>query len=160
MVASLAVMITAALAATLVSVLILSYTSAFAQSTGSDTKHPRVIEVRPAEGATGVSPFDPCCPSESHRVVAFFSEDMKAGSAMNAIKLYRKGSDTPFANYGVDYNAAKRKVTFWPETPLRRRTTYKAVVSTQAKDLAGNMLDQNRNRTDLQPKVWYFTIEE
>jgi len=159
-VASLAIVLTGALVATLVSVLTLSYTSALAQSTVVDTKHPRVIEVRPAEGATGVSPFDPCCPSESHRVVAFFSEDMKPGSAMNAIKLYRKGSDTPFANYGVDYNAAKRKVTYWPETPLWRGTTYKAVVSTQAKDLAGNRLDQNRNRAGLQPKVWYFTIEE
>jgi len=39
-------------------------------------------------------------PSESHRVVVFFSEDMKPGTAMWAIKLFRKGADTPFANYG------------------------------------------------------------
>ena len=84
---------------------------------------------------------------------------MKPGSAGRAIKLFRKGSVTPFADYGVDYNAAKRKVTFWPETPLRRGTTYKAMVSTRAKDLAGNRLDQKRNRAGLQPKVWYFTME-
>ena len=159
LVASLLVMPTAALATALVSVLV-AYTPALAQSTVADTKHPRVIEVRPAEGATGVSPFDPCCPSESHRVVAFFSEDMRPITAMRAIQLFRKGSETPFANYGVSYNEAKRKVTFWPETPLRPGTTYKAVVSTRAKDLAGNRLDQNQNRAGLQPMVWYFTIEE
>jgi hypothetical protein len=160
LVASLTVVLTAALAAALASVLV-AYTPVLAQSsTVADTKHPRVIEVRPAEGATGVSPFDPCCPSESHRVVAFFSEDMRPITAMRAIQLFRKGSDTPFANYGVSYNEAKRKVTFWPETPLRPGTTYKAVVSTRAKDLAGNRLDQNQNRAGLQPMVWYFTIEE
>jgi hypothetical protein len=51
-------------------------------------------------------------------------------------------------------------VTLWPPNPLERGVTYKAVVSTRAKDLAGNRLDQNRNRAGLQPKVWYFTIEE
>jgi hypothetical protein len=47
-----------------------------------------------------------------------------------------------------------------PEVSLQRGVTYKAVVSTQAKDLAGNRLDQNRNRDGLQPKIWYFTMEE
>ncbi len=134
------------------------YAPALAQGTAADTKPPKVIEVRPVEGATGVSPFDPCCPSESHRVVAFFSEDMKPITAMRAIQLFRKGSDTPFANYGVDYNAAKRKVTFWPETPLRRGATYKAVVSAGVRDLAGNQLDQNPTLSGNQPKVWFFTV--
>jgi len=77
-----------------------------------------------------------------------------------AIKVFKKGSDTPITDYGVWYNAQKRKVILEPEIALRRGTTYKAVVSTQAKDLAGNRLDQNRTRAGLQPKVWYFTMEE
>src|SRR5918994_1599831 len=59
----------------------------------------------------------------------------------------------------MGYNADQQKVTLWPPNPLKRGVTYKPVVSTQAKDLAGNRLDQNRNRAGLQPKVWYFTIE-
>jgi methionine-rich copper-binding protein CopC len=150
LVASLAVTLTGALAAALVSVL-MAYTPALAQSTAADTRHPRVIEVKPAEGAKGVSP--------TRRVVAFFSEDMRPGSAMRAIKLYKKGSDI-LEDSTMGYNAAQRKVTLWPPNPLRRGVTYKAVVSTRAKDLAGNRLDQNRKRAGLQRKVWYFTIEK
>jgi hypothetical protein len=134
------------------------YAPALVQSTAADTKHPRVIEVRPAEGATGVSPTSGEF-SEGHKVVAFFSEGMRPGSAMWAIKLYKKGSDTQ-EDSTMGYNAAQRKVTLWPPNPLQRGVTYKAVVSTGAKDLAGNRLDQNRNSAGLQPKVWYFTIEE
>jgi len=157
LVASLTVMLTAALAAALASVLV-AYTPALAQS--ADTKHPRVIEVRPAEGATGVSLLDPNNPYQYHRVVAFFSEDMRERSVVWAIKVFKKGSDTPITDYTVWYNAAQRKVTLEPEISLKRGATYKAVVSTQAKDLAGNGLDQNRNCAGLQPKVWYFTMEE
>ena len=153
LVASLTVMLTAALAAVLV-----AYTPALAQSTVADTRHPRVIEVRPAEGATGVNPTSGEF-SEGRKVVAFFSEDMKPSSAMWAIKLYKNGSDTQ-EDGTMGYNAAQRKVTLWPPNPLERGVTYKAVVSTRAKDLAGNRLDQNPNRVGLQPKVWYFTIEE
>ncbi len=154
---TMATVVLAALAAGLVA-LVLAYTPASARTVG-DAKPPRVIEVRPAEGATGVSPFARCCPSEGHKVVAFFSEDMKPSSAMWSIKLFKKGSDT-WEDSTMGYNAAQRKVTLWPPNPLKRGVTYKAVVSTRAKDLAGNRLDQNRDRDGLQPKVWYFTIEE
>lgn len=147
----------AALAAGL-ALVVMAYTPALARSTVADTKHPRVIEVRPAEGATGVSPTSGEF-SEGHKVVAFFSEDMKPGSAMSAIKLYKKGSGN-LEDATMGYNAADRKVTLWPPNPLKRGVTYKAVVTTRAQDLAGNRLDQNRNRAGLQPKVWYFTIEE
>jgi len=84
---------------------------------------------------------------------------MKPGSAMSAIKVYKKGSDT-LLDSTMSYNAAQRKVTLEPEIALKRGATYKAVVSTRAKDLAGNRLDQNRNRAGLQPKVWYFTMQD
>ena len=138
--------------------LVLAYAPASAQTVG-DAKPPRVTEVKPAEGATGVSPFARCCPSEGHKVVAFFSEDMKPGSAMRAIKLYKKGSDT-WEDSTLGYNATQQKVTLWPPNPLERGVTYKAVVSTRAQDLAGNPLDQRPNLPGDQPKVWYFTIEE
>jgi hypothetical protein len=45
-------------------------------------------------------------------------------------------------------------------SPLRRGVTFKAVVSTRAQDLVGNVLDQRPDRPGDQPKVWYFTMEE
>jgi hypothetical protein len=159
LVASLTVMLTAALTTALASVLV-AYTPVMAQSTITDTKHPRVIEVRPADGATGVSLLDPNNPFQYRKVVAFFSEDMRGSSVVWALEVFKKGSDTPITDYGVWYNEAQRKVILEPEVSLQRGVTYKAVVSTQAKDLAGNRLDQNRNRDGLQPKIWYFTMEE
>jgi len=132
-------------------VVLLATGIALAQSTAADTKHPRVVDVRPTEGARGVSHYP--------RVVAFFSEDMRERSLFRAIQVFKKGSNTPISNYTVWYNARERKVILEPEIALKRGVTYKAVVSTQAEDLAGNRLDQNRNRDGLQPKVWYFTIE-
>ncbi len=42
-------------------------------------------------------------------------------------------------------------------TLLRANTKYKAVVTSGAKDLAGNALDQNPTATGSQPKAWTFT---
>jgi hypothetical protein len=152
-------MLTAALAAALVSVLV-AYTPALAQSTAADTRHPRVIDVRPAEGATDVSIKSPNNPFQYHKVVAYFSEDMRERSVWWTIKVFKKGSDTRISNYTVWYDAQKRKVILEPELALKRGTTCKAVISTRARDLAGNRLDQNRKRAGLQPKVWYFTMED
>jgi hypothetical protein len=40
---------------------------------------------------------------------------------------------------------------------LARNTRYKVVVTTEAKDLAGNALDQNPTHEGNQPKGWAFT---
>jgi hypothetical protein len=144
---------TAVLLASIVLAVLLATGVALAQSisTAADTKYPRVVDVRPTEGATGVSQFP--------TVVAYFSEDMRERSVWWAINVYKEGSDTPITDYTVWYNKPQRKVILDPEIALKRGATYKAVISTQAKDLAGNRLDQNRNRDGLQPNVWCFTID-
>ena len=142
---------TVVLLASMFLVVLLATGIALAQSTAADTKHPRVVDVKPTEGARSVNHY--------HRVVAFFSEDMKERSLFRAFQVFKKGSNTPISNYTFWYNARQQKAILEPEVALRRGVTYKAVVSTQAEDLAGNRLDQNRNRGGLQPKVWYFTIE-
>jgi len=149
----------AALAAALVSVLLAAHTPALAQSPAADTRHPRVIDVRPAEGATDVSIVEK--PYVYHRVIAYFSEDMRERTVGMSFKVFKKGSNTPIApSYGVGYNARKQAAILSPDYAPKRGVTYKAVVSTQAEDLAGNRLDQNPNLAGLQPKVWYFTMEE
>jgi large repetitive protein len=95
-------------------------------------------------------------------VTATFSEDMMASSInTNTFKLYKKGSTTKISAT-VSYDPTPRKATLNPfgttTTRLARGTTYKAVVTTGAKDQAGNSLDQDQDPSNgLQQKKWLFT---
>ena len=80
-----------------------------------------------------------------------------ATSVKSAFKLYKKGSTTALTAT-VSYDAATNKAVLNPSANLERRATYKAVITTGAKDLAGNALDQDQSVTGNQMKVWYFTI--
>ncbi len=94
-------------------------------------------------------------------VKATFSEDMMASSInTNTFKLFKKGSTTKIATT-VSYDPTTRTATLDPfgstTTRLARGTTYKAVVTTKATDMAGNQLDQNPSLDGLQQKKWFFT---
>jgi CSLREA domain-containing protein len=115
----------------------------------SDTTPPKVTSTVPANGRE-VGP--------AANIRATFSEEMQSASVENAFKLFKKGSTTQIAAV-VSYDAATDKATLNPNNNLRRGVTYKAVVTTVAKDLAGNRLDQNGSTTGLQQKVWYFTVD-
>jgi hypothetical protein len=58
----------------------------------------------------------------------------------------------------VSYSASTDTATLDPTNSLRSGLTYKAVVSTGAKDLAGNSLDQNPTLSGSQQKAWSFTV--
>jgi hypothetical protein len=116
-----------------------------------DTTPPEVSSTRPPNDATGVSP--------TANLRATFSEDMQPASVMNAFKLFKKGSTNQIAAQ-VSYDAATHKATLNPNDNLKRGVTYKAVVTTVAKDVAGNRLDQDSSTTGLQQKVWYFTVDD
>jgi 3-oxoacyl-ACP reductase-like protein len=83
---------------------------------------------------------------------------MQEASVINAFKLYKKGSTNQIAAL-VSYDAATDTATLDPTNNLKRGATYKAVVSTVAKDEAGNRLDQDGSRGGLQQKVWFFEID-
>jgi hypothetical protein len=115
-----------------------------------DTKAPRVVSTVPVAGATGVAP--------AANVKAFFSEDMKASTINGStFKLFREGSATK-VDAIVSYNATLDKAVLNPDNALRSGVTYKAVVTTYAKDKAGNRLDQKPSLSGLQQKVWYFKV--
>ena len=115
-----------------------------------DTTPPKVESNVPADGATGVSP--------TVNVTAAFSEDMLSSSINgNTFKLSKKGSTTKLTAT-VSYEAANKTATLNPTNSLQRGVTYKAVVTTGAKDVAGNSLDQNSLTTGLQQKAWLFTV--
>jgi Bacterial Ig-like domain len=115
----------------------------------TDTQAPRVVSTFPRGGGE-VGP--------AANIRATFSEDMREASVINAFKLFRKGSTNQIAAV-VTYDAATDIATLNPTNNLRRGATYKAVVTTVAKDEAGNRLDQNDSRAGLQQKVWFFEID-
>ena len=111
---------------------------------------PSVTSTSPAANATGVAP--------SANVTATFSEAMMASTINGTtFKLFKKGSTTKIGA-AVSYDGATKKATLDPTNNLRLGTTYKAVVTTGAKDMAGNSLDQISTTTGLQQKTWLFTV--
>jgi probable HAF family extracellular repeat protein len=115
-----------------------------------DKTPPKVDTVVPTEDATtGVAPGDD--------VTATFSEGMQVASVKSAFKLYKKGTTSALAA-SVSYAGASRTATLNPSSNLKRGTTYKAVVSVGAQDLAGNSLDQDEILSGSQQKVWFFKV--
>ena len=89
---------------------------------------------------------------------------MESGSGIDpstlntsTFKLFKKGTTTNLAA-SVGYDASAQTATLDPSNSLRRGATYKAVVSTGAKDLAGNSLDQDLSLSGLQQKTWFFRV--
>ena len=116
----------------------------------SDTTPPRVTGTSPAANAAGVAP--------SANVVATFSEAMMPSSVNGTtFKLFKKGSTTKLAA-SVSYDGATKNATLNPTNNLGLGTTYKVVVSTGAKDMWDNPLDQDTTITGLQQKTWLFTV--
>ena len=98
---------------------------------------------------------------------ATFSESMAPSSiSKSTFKLFKCASTTSttcttqVTNVTVTLSADGLKTTLNPygtsSTLLATRTKYKAVVTTGARDLAGNALDQNTTTSGNQPKTWTF----
>jgi hypothetical protein len=125
------------------------FTNRFQLQITTDSTAPTVTSVSPANNATGVG---------LAANVRAFSEAMKAASVnTNTFKLFKAGTTTPLAAV-VSYDAEKNAVLN-PNANLKPGAKYKAVITTGAKDLAGNRLDQNPNATGNQQKVWFFTVK-
>jgi hypothetical protein len=123
-----------------------------------DTTSPRVICTVPKAGATGVAP--------STNLIATFSEKMDPAYITNStyrlFKLNTDGSTAQITDVTLSLSTDGLKATLNPfgtstTTHLARGTMYRAVVTTGAKDVAGNPLDQFAT-TGLQQKAWSFTV--
>jgi N-acetylglucosamine-6-sulfatase len=124
----------------------------------TDTASPRVLSTVPKAGATGVAP--------SSNLTATFSEKMDPLSITNStfklFKLNTDGTQTQITNVTVALSTDGLVATLNPfgtstTTHLARGTTYKGVITTEAKDVAGNQLDQNSSLSGSQQKAWSFT---
>jgi Bacterial Ig-like domain len=119
---------------------------AFFGSTGGSTNPvtgpPSVTGTSPAANATRVAP--------TTEVTATFSEDMKFDTITGqTFKLTKKGTTTKIAA-AVSYDASTDTAKLDPNQNLTSRGTYKVVVTTRARDAAGNPLVQQYR--------WFFTV--
>jgi hypothetical protein len=130
--------------------------------TTEDTIKPRVSTAAPTgKGPTGAGI------GRGTNVAATFSEKMSPTSITNStFKLHKLTSSgtTQVTNVTVPPSSNGLKATLNPfgtstTQQLAARTKYKAVVTTGAKDLAGNALDQNSTTAGNQQKSWTFTTK-
>jgi hypothetical protein len=134
---------------------------AWSFTTLPDTTPPSVTNTSPKHTATEVAP--------SVVLTATFSEKMDPASITNStFKLFKvklDGSTTQVTNVTVALSTDGLKATLDPfgtstTTHLAKGTTYEAVITTGARDVAGNPLDQNGSTTGLKQKAWYFTVSK
>ena len=112
-----------------------------------NAKNPKVCSVSPTNGATNVS--------LNTAVTATFSKDMDPNTlGPTTFKLTDAATGTAISAT-VSYDAATKKATLTPSQPLSASKRYKATVTTGAKDMSGNALDQ-KPKKGKQPMVWYF----
>jgi hypothetical protein len=118
----------------------------FIDTAPPDTTAPTVNITVPDKDATGVD--------RTTNVTATFSEDMLSGSInTNTFRLVKEGTTTKIdatVSYPDDPNSPLYTAKLDPTNPLRSGVTYRAVVTTGAKDVAGNPLAQNHR--------WFFTV--
>ena len=110
----------------------------------TDNVPPKVISTSPKANATEVAP--------TANVRATFSEGMDSNTIdSTTFQLFKKGTTTQIPAQ-VSYNADTGTAKLNPDNNLKRGATYKAVVTTVAKDMAGNRLDQDDSTAGLQQK--------
>jgi hypothetical protein len=134
------------------------YSWTFTTGPPPDNTAPKVSTATPT--GTGVA--------RGTNAIATFSERMDPTSiTTSTFKLFRCSSttstncDTQITNVTVTRSTDRLKATLNPfgtsSTLLAGRTKFKVVVTTGAKDEAGNNLDQEATTSGNQNKVWYFT---
>ena len=73
-----------------------------------------------------------------------------------SVYLVRAGSSTHL-KAAVSWRSGTRTALLDPARRLRAHPTYRAVVTTAVRDLAGHRLDQSPTKSGLQRKSWRFT---
>jgi len=124
----------------------------------TDTTSPRVTNTSPKHTATGVAP--------SSNLTATFSEKMDplwiTKSTFKLFKINPDGSTTQITNITVSLSTDGLVATLnsfgtSTTTHLANGSKYKAVITTGAKDVVGNPLDQHPTIDGFSQKTWTFT---
>jgi hypothetical protein len=108
----------------------------------TDTTPPTVSSVSPLPDASGVLP-------DAH-VTATFSKDMDPATInTDTFKLVEEATGTPVAGT-IEYNPHTNGATFHPTGALTANTIYRARITADIKDRAGNAMPQEDS--------WVFTV--
>ena len=84
---------------------------------------------------------------------------MQASTINTTTFRLRKSGTTTNVAAALSYDPATKRATLNPNANLQAGATYVATVTTGAKDLAGNQLDQNPNTSGNQAKSWQFKVK-
>ena len=117
---------------------------ATASATPRERVRPTIFRTSPEAGATGTARDRP--------VVARFSEPMDPASLDTATVALRQQGTSQRLAATVTYDDSLRRVLLDPVDLLAPGATYTAIVTTAAKDLAGNRLEA--------PLSWTFTVTD
>jgi hypothetical protein len=117
----------------------------------TDTTPPSVVGTSPANNATGVL--------RGANATATFSEAVQASTINTTTFRLRKSGTTTNIAAALSYDPATKRATLNPNVDLKAGATYVATVTTGARDLAGNQLDQNPNTSGNQAKSWQFKVK-
>jgi subtilisin-like proprotein convertase family protein len=113
-----------------------------------DTVAPTVVRARPAKGSDRVRP--------GANVKARFGEAVRPATVTKKTVTLVAAGEKKAIRATVTYDATKKLAKLNPRHKLASGTTFKVVVSTGVKDVAGNALDQKARGGD-QAMVWKFT---
>jgi hypothetical protein len=125
-----------------------------------DTTAPRVTSVTPADDKRNVA--------LNTNITATFSEKMDPitinESTFQLYKLDHNRAPARITNVAVSLSPDGLMATLNPfgqsSRRLEKHTRYRAVITTGAKDVAGNALDQDGASQDSENKVWTFTTRD
>jgi hypothetical protein len=109
------------------------------------------VGTSPANNATGVL--------RGANLTATFSEAMQASTINTTTFRLRKAGTTTNVAAAVSYDTTTKRATLNPNVDLKAGATYVATLTTGAKDLAGNQLDQDPNTAGNQRKSWQFKVK-
>jgi hypothetical protein len=111
-------------------------------------KAPRVISASPARGAHGVR--------IGKKVEVRFSEPLRRASlTSSSVRLLRRQGSRPVAAT-LTYRKGSRRVILDPLARLHRARSFRVVVTTSVRDVAGDRLDQNPTKAGRQAARWTF----
>jgi hypothetical protein len=121
------------------------------RSSPIDTASPSVTGTSPANNATGIL--------RGANLTATFSEAMQPSTINTTTFRLRKSGTTTNIAAALSYDPATKRATLNPNVDLKAGTTYVATVTTGARDLAGNQLDQDPSTAGTQAKSWKFKVK-
>jgi hypothetical protein len=144
-----------------------TYRIAVAEPGGDHTQNTFTLEVGDTKPptVTSTSPADPTDPNPTGPIArgadvkATFSEPMQASTVTASTFTLTKQGATSSVSATVTLSSDGKTATLNPNKNLTAGATYTATVTTQAKDLAGNGLDQDPNLANNQPKSWKVTVQ-